>query len=204
MAKKRDLESEDKILEAAKEVFHSRGFFGTRMQEIADKAGINKAMLHYYFRSKDKLFEAIFREAMARLSDQLVVLLNEDMPLEKKISNFVEKYTNIFFDHAYLPGFILHEINHNFERLKFIFDQNDDLQPMVFALQIKNEMEDGKIVKVDPRHIIVNILALCIFPFAAKPLLQHKMNFTENEYMDFLRERQKVLPEMILNGIKKS
>ena len=203
MAVKKDKQTEEKILDAARSVFMQRGFFGARMQDIADQAGINKAMLHYYFRSKDKMFESIFTEAMDKFFGEVLIILNKDLPLEAKIEYFIEKYIDVFVDMEYLPGFIIHEITHNRERIEQFTKEKFKFDPYIFIGQIQQEMQNGKVVQVDPRHIIVNMLSLCIFPFAAKPLLMLKMNFSEEEFSQFIEDRKKLLPELILHGILK-
>lgn len=80
--------SEEAILKAAHAVFLRRGFYGTRMQEIADEACINKALLHYYFRSKDKIFEAVFLDSLKIFLPQILEILDSDEPFEKKINTF--------------------------------------------------------------------------------------------------------------------
>ena len=88
-------ETEEKILEAAKKVFVNKGYDGARMQQIADEAGINKSLLHYYFRSKDKLFEAVFQETLLRIGPMVLSFVNEPIPLEVKIWKFVDDYIEI-------------------------------------------------------------------------------------------------------------
>jgi AcrR family transcriptional regulator len=98
-------------LDAAKTVFQAKGMNGARMQEIADEAGINKAMLHYYYRSKENLFEAVFNSAFSLLAPQLSAILNDDSSIEDKIKNFTFNYITFMLKHPYLPNFIIQEVN---------------------------------------------------------------------------------------------
>ncbi len=109
--------TEDRILEAAKEVFIAKGFDGARMQEIADTAEINKALLHYYFRNKDKLFEAVFEETLLQIGPMVLSFVNEPIPLEVKIWKFVDDYIEIIRNNPKLPLFILNEIHVNPDRI---------------------------------------------------------------------------------------
>ena len=109
--------TEGKILDAAKKVFTKKGMYGARMQEIADEAGINKALLHYYFRSKDKLFDAIFHEAFHDFVPRAFKSFKSEMPFEDKLSLFVSNYIDIIIENPYLPLFIINEINQKPERL---------------------------------------------------------------------------------------
>jgi AcrR family transcriptional regulator len=198
-----DLNTEQKILEAAKTVFVVKGLEGARMQEIADEAGINKALLHYYYRTKDKLFEAVFREAFYKLVPNIFELIKSEIPLFDKIRIFTEKYIDIFIENPFIPGFVLHELNRNPKRMvNLISDMGID--PQVFMDQIEEEVRLGKIKPIDPYQLIVNMLSMCIFPFAARPIIQNIIfkGDTEN-FQNFIRERKKEVPEFIINSIKK-
>ena len=115
--------TEEKILEAAKQVFQIKGLAGARMQEIADVAGINKALLHYYFRTKEKLFTVIFRFALKELQPQVIGILNSDLSLEDKIRAFVEKYLNIIKKNPSLPQFVINQLNQNPDSFDKIFEK---------------------------------------------------------------------------------
>ena len=103
--------SEEKILNAAQSVFIQKGMDGARMQEIADEAGINKALLHYYFRTKQKLFEAILKKVFSNILPNLMDMVHSDLPIEEKLGIFIENYIDLLMENPYLPNFILKE-NH--------------------------------------------------------------------------------------------
>ena len=113
MPKEKNTSTESSILDAAKRIFQNKGMDGARMQEIADEANINKAMLHYYFRSKELLFEAVFTNAFALLAPQLNAILNDDSSIEEKIKKFTFNYISFIIKHPYLPNFIIQELNRN-------------------------------------------------------------------------------------------
>ncbi|MEZ5083193.1 MAG: TetR/AcrR family transcriptional regulator [Bacteroidales bacterium] len=202
MAKK-DLNTEEKILLAAKAIFIEKGLEGSRMQEIANEAGINKALLHYYYRTKDKLFEAVFIGAFNKMVPQVIELLKADLPLFEKITRFTENYIELFIDNPFIPGFVLHELGRNPERIVDLIS-NLGIQPEIFIQQVQDEIVKGNIIPIDPRQLIVNMLAMCIFPFVAKPILNSIIFNGSNEaFIDFIEERKKVVPEFIINSIKK-
>ncbi|MFK5974290.1 MAG: TetR/AcrR family transcriptional regulator, partial [Flavobacteriaceae bacterium] len=116
----KDTNTENRILTAAKNVFQRKGMDGSRMQEIANEAGINKAMLHYYYRSKQLLFEAVFKNAFSLLAPQLNAILNDDSSIEEKIKNFTHNYITFILKHPYLPNFIIQELNRNPEFIEKI------------------------------------------------------------------------------------
>ena len=201
MAEK-DLNTEQKILEAARLVFTQKGFEGARMQEIADKGGINKALLHYYYRSKDKLFEGVFREAFFTMVPQVMDLLKSEMPLFEKIRFFTSNYIEIFINNPFIPGFVLHELSVNPKRIVDLLS-NMGIQPALFLDQIQAEIDKGIIKPIDPRNLLTNMLAMCIFPFVARPILQNIL-FTNDEqaFAQFVEDRKKAVPEFIINAIK--
>jgi AcrR family transcriptional regulator len=194
--------TEEIILESAREIFVHKGFEGARMQEIADHAGINKALLHYYFRSKEKLFTAIFRNTLQKIGPTLLALFNEDIPLEVKVWKFVDGYLEIIKKYPQLPLFIMNEISTNPDRILKHLNFKSFLDYKRLALQLQDEHQKGNIIKVDVKHFIINILGMTIFPFAAKIIIQKNLGIKEKEWYPFIDERKKVIPETIMNWIK--
>jgi AcrR family transcriptional regulator len=194
--------TENKILEAAKKVFILHGLEGTSMQQIADEAGINKSLLHYYFRTKEKLFDAVFTYAFHYIVPQMEGILNSDSGINDKIERIVTEYMDLLSENKFIPAFILHEINRNPDRLYSIM-QKTGIKPEIFVNQFVKEIQQGNIRPIDPRQLIINILAMCIFPVAARPLIQRIFfGNNENAYRQFLEERKKVVSEFIIQSIK--
>lgn len=194
--------SETRILEAAKTVFIAKGLDGTSMQQIADEAKINKSLLHYYFRTKEKLFKAVFSYAFQQFVPQIQEILTSDTTIYIKIERIVEEYTNMLMKNKFIPAFVLHEINRNPDRL-FDIMQSSGINPKIFVDQFVAEISKGNIRPIDPKHLIVNILSLCIFPIAARPLIQRI--FYNNEpvaYEKFLMERKKMVTDFIIHSIR--
>jgi TetR/AcrR family transcriptional regulator len=194
--------TEGTILEAAKKVFISHGFDGTSMQKIANEAGINKSLLHYYFRSKEKLFASVFNFAFQNFVPQVQEILNSGASVFTKIERIVAEYMDMLLKNEFIPAFILHEINRNPDGIYAIM-QGTGLNPSIFIEQFALEIEKGHIRPMDPRHLLVNLIALCVFPFAAKPLMQ-RILFANDEaaYQQFLRERKNKVTEFIIQSIK--
>ncbi|MCG6188895.1 TetR/AcrR family transcriptional regulator [Maribellus maritimus] len=193
--------AEEKILNAAQNVFIKKGMDGARMQEIADEAGINKALLHYYFRTKEKLFDAIFKKVFSKILPNLMDMVYSDLPIEKKLGIFVESYIDLLMKNPFLPTFILKEMNRNPDFLAKII-KGTGIQPDKIFAMFKKEMEAGRIRKMDPRDLLVNILGLSIFPIAAGPLMT--IMFFENDkeaYKTFIERRKKTITEFILHSI---
>lgn len=196
-------ETEEKIIEAAQQVFIEKGSDGARMKEIAEKAGINKALLHYYFRTKDKLFEGIFKQIFRRFIPKIQETLNsEELDLFGKIEFFCQSYTNLLMKNPMIPMFILREINKNPERLAKII-KNVGIVPEIFISQVADAVKASRIISISPYQLIVNLISLAVFPIAARPLLERVLfNGDSKLYDKFLEERKKENAEFIINAIK--
>ncbi|HET6527532.1 MAG TPA: TetR/AcrR family transcriptional regulator [Balneolaceae bacterium] len=199
----KDLETEEQILEAAQQVFQQKGFAGARMQEIADEAGINKSMLHYYFRSKDKLFQKVFQQAMHHFFPKVFQVLRSELALVPKIQKLVETYYDMFREQPHLPSFIIHEMNQHPERFKQFVKKVEIEMPKSFVKQIQEEIKAGTMRAIDPREFILNTIALCVFPVIARPMVEMVFNMDEEQYLQFIKRRKKELPKFILNAVRK-
>ncbi|MCK0159559.1 TetR/AcrR family transcriptional regulator [Allomuricauda sp. F6463D] len=202
MAKKKDENTEAKILEAAKQVFQAKGMAGARMQEIADKAGINKAMLHYYFRSKQLLFEAVFSNAFSLLAPQLNAVLNDDSTIEEKIKNFTANYISFIVDHPYIPNFIIQELNRNPDFILKLKDNPSFPNIEKFKKQVDEEIENGSLKPISAEQLFINIMALNVFPFVAKPLIMALTNTDDEDYKQLMEDRKSEVANFIINSIK--
>lgn len=204
MKKEKEETTEQQILDAAKSVFQSKGMDGARMQEIANKAGINKAMLHYYYRSKQLLFEAVFKNAFSLLAPQLNIILNDDSSIEDKIRSFTFNYTSFMMKHPYLPNFIIQELNRN-ENFILKLKENQGFPNLEkFKVKVTTEINQGLINPIDAEQLFVNILALNIFPFLGKPLVKAFTDKDEKTYKEFVERRKTDVADFIINSIKRS
>ena len=200
MSKLKD-NTQDKILHAARSVFIKKGMDGARMQEIADEAGINKALLHYYFRTKQKLFEAIFKQVFKQIFPDIETFIQAEIPIKEKLSAFVDKYISFLQDNPFLPSFILKEIYRDPEFLASVI-KNLGINQLELLKMLESEMESGNIKKMDPRDLMINLLGLCIFPFAAKPLMTVVFfDKDKKAYNEFLIKRKETVKEFIFNSI---
>ncbi len=196
--------TEEQILDAATQVFHQQGFAGARMQKIADEAGINKSMLHYYFRSKDKLFQKVFQESVRQFFPVIFKVLNSDLGLVPKVEKLVETYYEIFKDNPHLPSFIIHEMNQHPDRFKEFMDTvGVEEIPVKFAKQIQAEIKAGQMKKINPQEFIINTIGLCVFPVIARPMVETVFQMDDEQFLEFLERRKKELPKFILNAVKK-
>lgn len=194
--------TEELILEAAKKVFQTKGMDGARMQEIADKAGINKAMLHYYYRNKQLLFEAVFKNAFAMLAPQLNAILNDETTIEDKVKNFTFNYISFISKHPYLPNFIIQELNRNPDFILKMKENKGFPNLSKFKKQVDKEIEEGIIKPINAEQLFINILSLNIFPFVARPLIMAFSNVDSKVYKQLMEERKIEVANFIINSIK--
>ena len=200
---RKEQNTEEKILSAAKKVFLKEGMAGARMQDIADEAGINKAMLHYYFRSKEKLFEKIFTELSQHFFPRLVRIFESDESLFRKIESFVGEYIDQMRQTPYLPIFVLNEVNRQPEA--FIKKMMGDRKPPIkkFLDDVQAEVKKGIIKPVNPLQLLLNIISLCVFPFVARPMFQLVTIIDKTMFDKILEQRKAEVSKFIIDAIKK-
>ncbi len=194
--------TEAEILIAAKEIFQQKGMAGARMQEIADKAKINKALLHYYYRSKQLLFEAVFKNAFSLLAPQLNKVLNDDSDLFEKIRGFTKNYVSFVIAHPYLPNFVIQELNKNPEFIAKLRANENFPSIEKFKLQVEEAIKNGVIKPIEAEQLFINIISLNIFPFIGQPLLMALINTDNAKYKKIMENRKKEVAEFIINSIK--
>lgn len=195
--------TQEKILEAARRVFILKGMDGARMQEIADEAGINKSLLHYYFRTKQQLFDAIFEESFGKLVPNLMEIFQREGSFLDKIEIIVDQYDAMMSKNPFLPLFVLHEINRDPEQLsKFILDRGFDIEKM--GVLLAKDVNAGNILPFNIKHFMANLLGMIIIPYAARPLLQRNLFSNDSErYDQFLKERKSTIAQFIKQALEK-
>ena len=192
--------TENQILTAARQVFILKGFDGARMQAIADQAGINKALLHYYFRSKEKLFDAVFSEVAANLFPAMKQVIEAELEMKEKITFFVKMYVKTLLENPFIPAFVINTLNTNPDRfLNHI--KKAGINPMLLQKQIDEEAVLGLIRPMKAEHLLVNIISMCIFPFVARPIIQNIFEMNNDEYQLYLESRQTEIVDFVLKSI---
>ncbi|MHB1223376.1 MAG: TetR family transcriptional regulator [Gemmatimonadaceae bacterium] len=208
-----DRDTEEKILSAARTVFVRRGTAGARMQEIAAEAGVNQALLHYYFRTKERLAEAVFAEAAGRVAPSIARVLASGASIEEKVERFVHIYIDNIRERPFLPGYILSEMHHRPERLRALLngariegtDSAVAIAARVMATlgrQLDELAASGSIRPISPEQFLVNLIALSVFPFVARPALEIVYGLDDEAFGRFLDERRATLPAFILNALR--
>lgn len=199
----KDTNTEEKILEAAAQEFLRKGKSGARMQEIADNAGINKALLHYYYRSKDKLFESVFTVVIKKLLlSKILHIIDQETDVLQLIRKFAAVYIDVLNNNPNIPFFILEEIHKNPGRLSNAFLKAGLPVEKLFDA-IRQAANEGKIRPVDPRQLIVNLISLCVFPLVARNMMQPILFSNDSIAFDeFLRARKTEVADFIIQSIE--
>ncbi|HMH23451.1 MAG TPA: TetR/AcrR family transcriptional regulator [Puia sp.] len=196
--KPEDLSTEEKIKEAARKIFTRKGYSATRTRDIAEEAGINLALLNYYFRSKEKLFDIVMLENFGQFVSGIRALFNEKTTtLEQKIESLVEFYITQLSANPDLPLFILNEIRSDPKKLRSRGFNKDILLKSHFMQQLTEELKKRKKTAINPMHFVMNIFSMTIFPFLAAPLVMETGNLTDPDFKKIMEERKKLIPVWI-------
>ncbi|WP_162846960.1 TetR/AcrR family transcriptional regulator [Mucilaginibacter gracilis] len=184
------IDTEAQIKAAAKTVFLKRGLAGARMQEIAQVAGIGRTTLNYYYRSKDKLFQVIWKEAFRSIAVRTEVLRNNNYSTLEKMDAFVDGY----FDHALvepeLDLFMLNEFNNNPDMMKDILMTETNDNPFHILLHgIEKAVKNGE-MKGAPEQILITVISMCLFSFAGGAVIQNLLSLNNEQYMELMKERK--------------
>lgn len=199
-------DTETQILEAAHRVFLRRGTAGARTQEIADEAGVNKALLHYYFRTKERLAEAVFLRAARTLFPQLLAALASDQPLREKLQQAVEAELAVLEANPYLPGYVISEFQYRPEHFRDLLTDAlpvDAVRRAVFdkvQYQLDAEAEAGRLRPTRAEDLIVALMAQLVFPFAAAPMLDTLLGLDADAQQAMTERRREGLADAILRS----
>jgi TetR/AcrR family transcriptional regulator len=194
--------AEELILQAAHEVFLEKGLAGARMQEIADRAGINKALLHYYFRSKDKLFEMIITRAIGVMLPRLMGVLETDADLFDKIRGLTHEYIGFVSHNRFLPLFIVNEVNRNpqFFFKSIVAHEKHHLDG--FRRQVEAAVAEGRIRPISTAQLLMNMMSMVLFPFLGKPIFQVALGLSDVEFEAEMQRRRTDVAEFIIMSLR--
>ena len=171
-----DATKEEIILNAAMDIFIEKGWNGARMQEIADRAGINKALLHYYFRSKENIYDRIIESVLSRFLHEMSGELDDDKPFEQVLRHFIDGLVDTIVTEPRIPMFIMHELAQGGKNVKTILtrivDQDGFSLPHRMFTLIEREAAAGTLRPVDPPQLVITLLGSCIYYFLAEPMVE--------------------------------
>ena len=200
----KETENEKLILEAAEAEFLEKGYAKSRTTEIAKRAGLTHAMLHYYFRTKDNLFEMVFQSKAKLMSEVLFLAFKKDLPFLEKLKKGIEDHFDLIALNSKLPNFIFNEILYD-EKLKVLFLGIIKEKATILLESLKQEIDievkNGAIRYIDPYDLLYSIVSLNLFVFMGAPIINGIMNFDESQYKQFLVHRKQMNVEFILHQL---
>lgn len=200
-----DLSTENRIKEAARKVFHSKGYAGTRTRDIAEEAGINLALLNYYFKSKENLFEVIMFETTFQFMSQMALIFNDETSsLEQKVERMCARYLDLLLQEPDMPLFIMSELRQNasgfFEKLPVAHLVANS----VLVRQYQVAFDEGRVSEPNVLHFLVNLMGLVVFPFVASPMVKAIGGLNEKQFESFATDRRDLIPVWINRMFLKS
>lgn len=200
-----DKSMEFQILEAAEKLFLKQGYAKTSTGQIAKLAGCNQALVHYYYRTKDNLFEKVFEEKVGMIASNILNTGENISNMEERIAQLVSFHFNFLKQNPMLPQFVLNEISSNPDRLQSLVDRlKVYMIPVLTQLEaeLKEEIENGTIRPIPATDLLITILSLNIMPFLVKPVLQRALNIPDGGFDEMLEQRQKEVIETVLSRLR--
>jgi len=196
--------AEDRIMTAAMEIFCRRGYDGARMQEIADSAGISKASLHYYYRSKDNLFRKTVQELFSLVIRKVRSRILDENSIEEVITQLVYGYMEMFLVYRNQVFYLLTELMKHEELLGDILSGIDTSAISVGIInRFQKEREAGRIIDIEPADLLINIIGMCVYPIIAEPMVKRLLKLSDAEFSEMLARRKPMISEFVLRAILK-
>ncbi len=198
----KDKNAELKILDAARKIFLEKGLAGARMQDIANEACLNKALLHYYYRSKERLFQTIFQDELLNFFNNMQEIMSAPISLFEKIELLVAKEIDTMNSCPRLPIFIMNELTQDPDSCLMKM-KNMEMHKLYakFRNEVEVEIKKGTIKKVNPDHLFLNLLAMTSYPFIAKPVVRGLFELNEDGYTDFIEQHKKDVSKFIIDSL---
>ena len=205
-----DADTESRILDAAHSVFLRRGTAGARMTEIARVAGVNPALLHYYFRSKQRLAEAVFRRAIGQFFPVMMSILASDTPIEEKVRRVAAAQIDVLLGNRFLPGYLIAELNHYPERGAQMLGVMAGTSPSnaraqlfgTLGRQLEEAARSGALRPIAPQEFLINLVSMVVYPFAARPLVMAIMDLDDAAFDETMIRRKAELPAFFLAALR--
>ncbi len=201
------MSSKEKIIKAAYRIFAEKGRRGARVSEIASLAGINKAMIYYYFSSKDHLYHEVLKSIFVKMTPKVERIMEKDIDLRTKFERLVQFYFNFFEKNPYMIKLFLREIVDGAKELKDVIDElKEEIVPIKEAYSapfLKDLFESGKLRDLDPLQTWISILGLIFIYFLGKPLMDKLYGFEFESEKEILRKRKENIIEILFGGIIK-
>jgi TetR/AcrR family transcriptional regulator len=191
-----EIQTENLIKQKAKILFFQKGFLNATTQEIADEAGVNRALIHYYFRSREQLLDLLLHET---LKEKKRMVLTSGIPFREKIANFIDTIVDYGLTYPYLDNFIISETARSPEKVEVFCSMDRVKSSDLIREELEQEISNGKIAPITAEHFMINLSALCNYPLLAKAVLQTIHGMTDAAYRKFLLDRKQIIYRTIFN-----
>lgn len=194
-----ELETEKLIKEKAKSLFFQRGFLNATTQEIADEAGVNRALIHYYFRSRDQMLEILLEDTLQEKRERIRSVLTSELPFRQKIARYIDAVVDYGLKYPFLDNFLISEMARRPEKVKLFCSKAKFNSSDLIRDGLNKEIKNGKIAPISAEHFMVNLTSLCNYPLLAKSVIQTIHGMTDAVYRRFLVERKQIIYRTIFN-----
>jgi AcrR family transcriptional regulator len=194
-----EAQTEKLIKEKAKILFFQKGFLNATTQEIADEAGVNRALIHYYFRSREQMLETLLDETLEEKKNRVRNILMSDLPFREKIAHYIDTVVDYGLRYPFLDNFIISEIARRPDKVKLFCAKDRFKSSNLIREALEKEIKKGKIASVSAEHFMVNLISLCNYPLLAKSIIQTIHGLTDTAYRKFLVERKRIIFRTIFN-----
>jgi TetR/AcrR family transcriptional regulator len=194
-----EAQTEELIKEKARTLFFQKGFLKATTQEIADEAGVNRALIHYYFRSRDQMLETLLEETMLEKRERVRSILTSNLSFAEKIAQYIDTIVDYGLKYPYLENFIISETARKPDQVKMFCSKDRVKTSDLIRTQLEAEIKAGRIAPISAEHFMVNLSALCNYPLLAKSILQTIHGMTDTAYRKFLVERKRIIFRTLFN-----
>jgi TetR/AcrR family transcriptional regulator len=197
-----NIDTERLIKNAAKKVFLKKGLAGTRLQEIADEAGIGRTALHYYFRSKERLFEVVWKDFFVAIGKRIQQDHKENMSFTEHMQGFINNYMEQALEDPEIDIFMLNEFNNNSQMFTQIMEESFPFNPANFLLTAIQKAVDNREIEGNPQQIFMTIISMVMFPFAGMTMFKSLMKLSDEAYMALLQDRKDYIVKFLTTAFK--
>lgn len=194
-----EAQTEKLIKEKAKILFFQKGFLNATTQEIADEAGVNRALIHYYFRSREQMLDLLLDETLLEKKVRVRTILSSELPFKEKIARYIDAVVDYGLNYPYLENFIISETARHPDKIREFCSRDRIKSSDLIEKDLEKEIKKKKIAPISATHFMVNLSALCNYPLLAKSVLQTIHGMTDAAYRKFLIERKRIIFMTIFN-----
>ncbi|MEI9920449.1 MAG: TetR/AcrR family transcriptional regulator [Bacteroidota bacterium] len=195
----KDQATEDLIKEKAKVLFFQKGFLDATTQEIADEAKVNRALIHYYFRSREQLLDSILEEVVNRKRARAKAIFTSALSFREKIAVYISAIVDQGLMYPYLENFIISETARDPERANMLCSPTRTRTTELIRDDLAAEIKAGKLAPMTVEHFMINLSSMCNYPFLAKSILKSVHGMTDQSYRKFLQDRKQIIYRAIFN-----